>query len=249
LTGRFPDAAPAPPPHGLWSLPNGCFLGWNSSGGTALFFDAGPIGPGYQPGHGHAGCLSFELSHRGQRIITDTGAFTYLPGNERLYDRSTAAHNTIEIDGRNQSDVWSAFRCGRRIVAEDSAAVEEDGVVRLEGAYRGPGHFLRPVSHHRHFRIEGLRIDVDDRLRARGKHSGLMRLHLAPGIAAEQSEEGWQLMEGGTVLASIGGENIAWRPERSPYHPEFGRKIERTCLISRFDFRSELALEWFIQLH
>src|SRR6202008_4151732 len=42
-----------------------------------LIFDAAPLGPDYQPGHGHADALSFELSHRGRRMLVNSGTSTY----------------------------------------------------------------------------------------------------------------------------------------------------------------------------
>ncbi len=36
------------------------------------------------------------------------------PGPVRDYERSTAAHNTVEIDGADSTEVWGAFRAGRR---------------------------------------------------------------------------------------------------------------------------------------
>src|SRR5207247_7691896 len=93
----------------LWTLPAAGYFGYrNNLDSGYLVFDAGAIGPDHQPAHGHADTLSFELSHRGRRIVTDTGVFTYAPGEQRRYDRSTAAHNTVEIDRRDQSELWGA---------------------------------------------------------------------------------------------------------------------------------------------
>ncbi len=81
---------------------------------SALIFDCGPLGPDYQPGHGHCDVLSYELSLHGQRVVVDTGVSTYEPGPERSYERSTAAHNTLRIDGEEQAEIWASFRVGRR---------------------------------------------------------------------------------------------------------------------------------------
>ncbi|PYY12630.1 MAG: heparinase, partial [Acidobacteria bacterium] len=66
--------------------------------GGCLIFDCGPLGPDYQPGHGHSDVLSYELSLHGQRVVVDTGVSTYEPCAERRYERSTAAHNTVRIE-------------------------------------------------------------------------------------------------------------------------------------------------------
>ena len=79
---------------------------------TVLLMDAGSPGPAHQPGHAHAGALSVELSHRGQRFLVNSGTSTYEPGPTRAYERSTAAHNTLRLNGRDQSEMWAAFRAG-----------------------------------------------------------------------------------------------------------------------------------------
>ena len=81
---------------------------------STLIFDCGPIGPDYQPGHGHCDVLSYELSLHGQRVVVDTGVSTYEAGPERAFERSTAAHNTLRIDEEEQSEIWGSFRVGRR---------------------------------------------------------------------------------------------------------------------------------------
>jgi len=86
----------------------------NRASQSALIFDCGPLGPDYQPGHSHCDVLSYELSLHGQRVVVDTGASTYEAGPERSYERSTAAHNTLRIDGEEQSEIWGSFRVGRR---------------------------------------------------------------------------------------------------------------------------------------
>jgi uncharacterized heparinase superfamily protein len=79
-----------------------------------LIFDCGRVGPDYQPGHGHSDVLSYELTLHGQRVIVDTGVSSYEPGPQRHYERSTAAHNTLRIDGAEQAEIWGSFRIGRR---------------------------------------------------------------------------------------------------------------------------------------
>src|SRR5690606_31821478 len=93
-------------------------------------FDAGPLGPDYLPAHGHADTLTFELSLNGQRVVVDSGVSTYETGPQRDRERSTAAHNTVTIDGENSSEVWASFRVGRRASVFDVRTAEgEDDIV------------------------------------------------------------------------------------------------------------------------
>ena len=79
-----------------------------------LIADCGPPGPDDLPAHIHADALSFELSLGEQRVLVDGGVFDYTAGPLRQRLRGTSAHNTVEVDGQDQSEVWSAFRVGRR---------------------------------------------------------------------------------------------------------------------------------------
>jgi hypothetical protein len=68
-----------------------------------LVLDCGPLGEG---NHGHFDCLSFELAAHGRSLVVDPGRYTYSEAGEvnwRVHFRSTAAHNTVCVDGRNQT--------------------------------------------------------------------------------------------------------------------------------------------------
>jgi len=79
-----------------------------------LIIKSGNIQPTYQPGHSHADIGSFCLWYKGKQLIIDRGVSTYHSNSIRLAERSTHVHNTITISGMNQSDLWSAFRVGKR---------------------------------------------------------------------------------------------------------------------------------------
>jgi len=76
--------------------------------------DTAPVGPDFLPGHAHADTLSFELSVSEHRLLVNGGASTYAAGRRRDWERSTEAHNTVEVAGLNSSETWGAFRVGAR---------------------------------------------------------------------------------------------------------------------------------------
>jgi uncharacterized heparinase superfamily protein len=79
-----------------------------------IVVDMGKLAPDYLPGHAHADTFTFEYSFNGRPVIVDSGVFEYEAGKWRDYFRSTRAHNTVELDGENSSEVWGGFRVGRR---------------------------------------------------------------------------------------------------------------------------------------
>ena len=128
------------------------------AGPWTLIAKCGDIGPSYQPGHAHADTFTFELWKSGRKVISDTGCSTYVPGPVRSYERSTAAHNTVVIDGRNSSEVWAAHRVGRRF------------------------DFGR---HRRRFELTAEGLKGVDEIFGRGEHDIQVRFHLPPGVSEE----------------------------------------------------------------
>jgi Heparinase II/III-like protein/Heparinase II/III N-terminus len=233
---------------GAWALERGGYCGYDNDG-QYVIFDNGPIGPDHQPGHGHADTLSFELSHRHRRVITDTGVITYNAGRARQYDRSTAAHNTIEIDSRDQCELWGSFRCARRpsVTRASLEQTREGGV--LGGGYRGPGRGVRTVSHTRQLSVTPWLLSATDRVVAAGRRRATLRLHLAPGLRVRRAPRGWTIEETPRApVATLVGDGLEWSESRSVYHPEFGCEIERTCLAAHARFRDALALKWWLIL-
>lgn len=58
-----------------------------------LLFDAGEIGPTWNPGHGHADFLAIELDVAEVRFIVDPGTYQYSTGKRRQFERSAQSHN------------------------------------------------------------------------------------------------------------------------------------------------------------
>ena len=74
-----------------------------------LIIDAGPQGTG-NSGHGHADALSIQISFNGREWLTDPGTFCYVSRtNERNLFRGTAAHNTLQVDERDQAVAGGPF--------------------------------------------------------------------------------------------------------------------------------------------
>lgn len=82
-------------------------------GTHSLFFDAAPFSDPAFPHHGHADALSFDLSVGPADLFVDPGGYGYYDDDYRRYFRSTAAHNTVTIDGENQSELFGVLGYGR----------------------------------------------------------------------------------------------------------------------------------------
>jgi len=162
-----------------------------------VLFDADAIGPDHVPGHAHADTLQVLLWYAGRNTIVDTGVSTYDAGPLRDYERSTAAHNTVVVDGENSSEVWGAFRVGRRArivevsrhdgTAADGAKADGDSevtVVAVHDGYRRYG-----VLHRREVTLGPDRVVVTDRL-VPVRRGAVPAAHAGNGTAASMRTAG-----------------------------------------------------------
>jgi hypothetical protein len=190
---------------------------------------AGPS-PAWQPGHAHGDALAFELAVGATRVVTDTGVFEYVPGPRRDAARATCQHATIEVGGRDQAEFWSAHRVGGR----PAVAIEA-----LEPPRRAAGSCAgwatRDTVHRRELLAEQGRsgIEVRDALEGVARPVRLT-LPLAPGL--EPRLEGplarVELPGGRALRIELPRDgDLAWRIERIPCFPEFGRALERAALV------------------
>jgi uncharacterized heparinase superfamily protein len=125
-----------PEPVGAIALPEAGYFGYtNPAAGERLLIDCGETGPRYQPGHGHCDLLSFELDLGGRPVVVDAGVFGYEAGPLREYIRSTRAHNTVMIGGREQAEVWGAFRMARRPIINGAQQAASGDRYRFSGEY------------------------------------------------------------------------------------------------------------------
>jgi uncharacterized heparinase superfamily protein len=222
--------APAPP--GPFALPETGYFGARGEGGHYVVCDAAPIGPDYLPGHAHGDLLAFELSLRGRRRIVDAGVASYLPGEARAYARSTRAHNTVEIDGQDQCEFWSAFRVARRGRPHDVRFEPCDSGFRLDAWHDGYERLPARARHRRTFRWhpEGVLL-VSDHVTALGAPRMVSRLHLHP--ECEPVIEGPREVrighpEGAFRVVFAGAGRLSLEP--SQYAPELGLSVASHAL-------------------
>ncbi|WP_066684847.1 heparinase II/III family protein [Caulobacter sp. CCH9-E1] len=84
-----------------------------SQADDVCILDAGPLGPRWNPGHGHADFLSIEITLGGQRLVVDPGTSRYNTGPERARERSAEAHNGPVWSGHEPAEFLGCFKVGR----------------------------------------------------------------------------------------------------------------------------------------
>lgn len=211
-------------------------------GNYCLFMDHAQVGPDYLPGHAHADTLSFELSIADERVFVNSGTSLYGVSDERLRQRQTAAHNTVEVCGQSSSEVWSGFRVARRATATLEEAVECKNYVRLTASHNGYKRLRPKVNHKRSITAKANGLKIEDTLTE--KVSAVFHLHIHPDVTCTR------INSRAIQLKSKKGKKLTFRADSdiellpTTYHPNFGvtianKKIvipfESGCLVTRID--------------
>jgi uncharacterized heparinase superfamily protein len=193
-----------------------------------LLFDAARIGPDYQPGHAHADTLSFELSLFGKRIFVNSGVSTYEAGILRSYQRGTAAHNAVVIDEEDSSEVWSAFRVGRRARPLYGKVWEDSYSVTILAGHDGYTRLREGCRHVRTLVLEAGALRIEDSIEGKGNHRTVLWFHFHPDVRVREIGRGVFAAEAEGKTITLAAENFAMegRLVDTRYYPEFGKAVE-----------------------
>jgi uncharacterized heparinase superfamily protein len=188
---------------------------------------AGAHGPDHQLGHAHADLLSFEASLGRVRVVTDTGTGSYDAGPVRDRLRSTAAHNTVQLDGAELLEAWGSFRVGRRSRASVRWRGQSNGFELLHAGHEAWSFLPGRPRHERLFAVSADLLLVLDAVLGAGRHRVRSALHLHPDAPSSMRLE---VTPRGGSLFSI----------RVPLHAQFNHSREMT----ESGVEAEVELPW-----
>ncbi|PIU42229.1 MAG: heparinase [Candidatus Omnitrophica bacterium CG07_land_8_20_14_0_80_42_15] len=197
----------------------------------------GPNGENGLGGHCHNDKLSFELNMNGHDIIVDPGTYVYtaLPEARNRF-RSTARHNTVLIDGKEQNKInkHNIFKMGNGSHSRCLKFETGKDTDIFVGEYYGYKHFLSQVIHQREikFHKKEKKLEIIDRFKGKGKHDLEWNFVLSPHLSKD---------------IEIHSEELAFYKEFASYSSEYG-KIEKTKKItSRLNATIPLEVKIFIK--
>jgi Heparinase II/III-like protein/Heparinase II/III N-terminus len=193
-------------------------------GGEHAVFDVGPLSPPHLPPHAHADALSFVLWADGKPVLVDPGSYSYT-GPWRNHFRSTAAHNTVEVDSKDQCEFWGDFRAGFLPRVRATPIHTQGDVAVVAGCHDGYCRLPDPVEHHRSFIWwPAAGVIIVDMLRARRQHGISSALHFAPGLILDgnYNVSGFEV----APLGPVGDPT----PTDDCYSPSLGTKVASTTL-------------------
>ena len=224
--------------------------GWGNFS-SLLVFDCGSLGYG-PAGHGHADALSLQLFTGGYNFLVDSGTYSYnLDYNWRDMFRSTRAHNTVVVDGQDQSIPKDRMSWSFRATVCCNSWYSTAWFDIVDGEHSGYQRLSDSVRHRRV--IIYIKPDtwlVWDLLEGRGHHNFESLFHLKPDCEIRTDTEGgcfvlvsprksqlklWIVGEDGTdieprILTGNGKERAVW------WSPGYGIKIPTKAVSLIRDF-------------
>jgi hypothetical protein len=209
-----------------------------------LVIDAGPQGAD-TAGHGHADALSVTANLRGRAVLIDSGTFEYVgTGGERDRFRGSAAHNTLVVDGVDQSEPAGAFRWTGLPNLHVEEWITGETFDFFAGSHDGYKRLTDPVVHRRSvFSLKSRFWFVRDQVLGRGRHRLDLYWHfdrelvpLGPDQTAFRSAQGdWSVLAAG---------NHKWPHQvfTAKDSPAYGRKESHPVL--HFGTMADLPAEF-----
>ncbi|MGW2248692.1 alginate lyase family protein [Kitasatospora sp. NPDC001660] len=203
--------------------------------------DGGPHGFLAIAAHAHADALSVEVRHDGVDVLADPGTFCYHGQPEwRRYFRSTLGHNTLELDGGDQSAsggpfLWTRHARSRVLVADTSNGSVARWCAEHDG-YRNSVHRRRVE-----LTAASQELRVVDEVRG-PRRAVRLAFHLGPEVAADLTGNRAVLTwtrdgEDRSAVLDLPGQ-LSWRAHRGETDPPlgwysagFGRKEPATTLV------------------
>lgn len=214
-------------PRGLRFFSEAGLLAWHGDPWT-VFFDVGPVGPDYQPGHAHADSLTLEASFDGVPLIVDPGTFCYDDDAHRRYDRSTQAHNTVCIDETDSSEVWHIFRVGRRAEPMNILIQNQRDGFTASASHTGYDYLSGSPRHRREITQSGQGpLEIREEITGTGLHRVEGGFLLAPEWQVTPHHSGWTLNHGQRSIdvAIHPSQTVELNVVQRPWHPEFGKEV------------------------
>lgn len=129
-----------------------------------MILDVARLGPDHLLAHAHADNLAFEMAIAGQRIFVNSGTSCYGNSKRRNFERSTRAHNSVEVNGCSSSEVWSSFRVARRAYPVGLNMHETCNNLSIQCSHTGYKWLAGSPMHARQWQIDEDKISIKDKV-------------------------------------------------------------------------------------
>jgi len=206
--------------------------------------DGGPHGFLSIAAHAHADALSVEVRYASVDILADPGTYCYHGEREwRSYFRSTIAHNTAELAGRNSSAEGGPFLWVRHADAREIEVIDDGDIARWTAEHHGYAFLSPAVLHRRSVLLDraSRSVDIVDEIEG-GRHELRLAFHFGPEVQVDLTDGaamlGWPEARAPAAARMELPLGLQWslhRGETDPilgwYSPGLGRRVPAFTVI------------------
>mgnify|MGYP004509038603 FL=1 len=208
----------------------------SDDGRILIGVDHAALGFGSIAAHGHADALSFQLYVDGMPIFVDPGTYIYHCDLESRNDfRRTKNHNTICIDGKDQSEMLGAFLWGRKAKCDLLQYTDNEEHILLSAQHNGYDGIK--VKRTFDFDKENKLMIIDS---IEGNCEGYGTLILHPDCRCRLVEPNIaEVLCGDRVIQISVDENLKFEMASGWFSSSYGNKIETNILRYLFKIENE----------
>ena len=211
-----------------------------------MFIRCGRLALNGLASHGHHDQLAFELWVHGVPVLVDPGWYVYEADPEMFrYFKSTRAHNTVTVDGRDQvaSNLF-IYPPPTRPIPRLLEWRTDDGSTMFSGEHALYSDLPDAVAHRRMVRyVYGNRmILIEDLLEGAGIHQLEWNFHFAPGFSVTHDPRG-VVFKGSAVEGRLDCEGLNGSQkvvEEGWVAPRYGKKLRAP--VVRWRWKGQLPL-------
>lgn len=198
-----------------------------------LIFDCGPLGRG---NHGHFDLLNITAAGFGKDLLVDPGRYTYDESGEvnwRVRFRGTRSHNTVQVDGKNQTRYTFNARKGKFKIDGPPPDYElkrffcKRNCDYVHGVARS--HEYEAIHARSIFFVRPDYWIVTDLLDAQDMHTYELRFHLSPQAYGRthllRTASGVCLQSPNLLLVQPGNSHIRVHLESGYVAPSYGERL------------------------
>ena len=208
--------------------------------------DSGPHGYLSLAAHAHSDALSIEVRIGGHEILVDPGTYSYHTSPEwRSFFRGTRGHNTLTLDGVDQSVPAGPFMWSTKATAQIEVVdgTDNGSLARWVGSHDGYERLGHSARHERSVTLDRTRreLEIRDRITSDGAHDCVLAFHLGPDVDAFLEKESvrieWSHKERRRSAVLTLPESLSWvmlegsvEPRGGWYSESFDRKVPAPML-------------------
>jgi len=232
---------------------------WGTAREISMVVDVAPLGYLSIAAHGHADALAFTLSLGGQEMLIDPGTYAYHTQKLwRDYFRGTSAHNTLRVDGIDQSVIGGNFMWMKHANATLEHWQHSDDADCILGRHDGYMRLNDPLLHRRKIELDKRKalISIVDTLECKGKHQVEIHWHCHEDSQVSIEDSVVKVARSNaSLLLKMNSENFSVRLAHGEDNPPLGwvsrsfdSKVPVTTIVWSGEIDSSCDLETSMQI-